>query len=293
MNNPKHQQNLTFYKMHSLGNHFMVLDLISQACELSTEQIAQWGNPHTGIGFDQLLTIEPPTDPDMDFNYGIYNADGSRAEQCGNGTRAVTLLAHKLGLTHKNTLRWQSPAGQIQTHFEDANSIETIMTTPELDLEQIPFAADHGHLLEHASGFRQFALAGADDTFTVTPISMGNPHGVIIVDDLFSMDVDSIGKSLTAHPAFPAKANISFCQIVDPQFIRLRVFERGVGETQACGSGACAAVVAMRSLELVEERVKVSLPGGKLRIKWSAAGTPVTMIGSAAFVYQGQLGSQL
>lgn len=287
-NNTKARRTIPFHKMHGLGNDFVVLDRISNNIELTPQEIAAWGDRHTGIGFDQLLMIDPPTDPEADFWFRIYNADGTEAQQCGNGTRAVALLVHQLGLAKKATLRWQSPGGSITTTFHSPSQIETTMTVPVLAPAEIPFNPAAATQLEG----HQFGLAATinDEAveFTVVPVSMGNPHAVLFVDDLFATDVAAIGSALTRHPAYPEGVNVGFCQIVDQQFVRLRVFERGVGETQACGSGACAAVVAARLLERVGARVKVSLPGGKLRIAWPGPGQAVTMAGTAAYVFRGE-----
>ena len=277
---------VVFHKMHSLGNDFMVVDAISQSVDLSNQAIAAWSDRHRGIGFDQLLIIEAPTTPEADFSYRIYNADGSHAEQCGNGTRCVAMLVQQLGLSAKPQLVWQSAAGLFETDFSSPAQIETTMTVPVLTLTDIPFAQEQGDATDHPS---IFTLHAGDRSFAVTPVSMGNPHAVLFCDDIFSLDIDDIGGRLTQHPAFPEGANIGFCQVVDRQFVRLRVFERGAGETQACGSGACGAVVAARLLDKVDERVKVSLPGGKLRIKWPDTNSPVTMAGEASYVYRGEL----
>lgn len=277
---------VVFHKMHSLGNDFMVIDAVSQSVDLQPQAIASWGDRHRGIGFDQLLIIEAPTKSEADFSYRIYNADGSHAEQCGNGTRCVAMLVQKLGLSVKPKLVWQSAAGLFETDFGSPEHIETIMTVPVLNLADIPFAAEHGEATDHPA---VFTLHADEQSFNVTPVSMGNPHAVLFCDDIFNLNIDEIGSLLTRHPAFPEGANVGFCQVVDRQFMRLRVFERGVGETQACGSGACGAVVAARLLDKVDERVKVSLPGGKLRIKWPDTNSPVTMAGEASYVYRGEL----
>ncbi len=287
----KNPRKIRFHKMHSLGNDFVVLDRVSQGVDLDEHRVAAWGDRHTGIGFDQLLTIDPPTEPEADFAYGIYNTDGSQAEQCGNGTRCVTLLVRQLGLTKKSTIEWQSPAGRFTTTFVSRDHIETIMTVPELERAAIPF--DESHTRPLGDNAHQFEVTtgadGAEQHYSVTPVSTGNPHAVMFFDDIFDLDVANIGAALTQHPAFPQGANIGFCQVVDPNFVRLRVFERGVGETRACGSGACAAVVAGRLLDKVSAKVKVSLPGGKLRIAWPAPDAPVTMIGSATHVYSAEI----
>ncbi len=287
---------LTFYKMHSLGNDFMVIDRVTQDVELNSEEIARWGDRLTGIGFDQLLTIDPPDDAHADFWYRIYNTDGSEAEQCGNGTRCVSLLARHLKLTKKCELTWQSLAGVIHTEMLPNDQYQTVMTEPVLDLPGIPFdtaSAEKSGGDNHLYGLTLNRPSGADSQkIEVVPVSMGNPHGVIFVDDIFAADVAGLGAELTQHPAFPEKANIGFCQVIDPHFVRLRVYERGVGETRACGSGACAAVVAGVLEGHLDERVKVSLPGGKLRIAWPGQGSPVTMTGNATLVYRGELADE-
>lgn len=270
--------------MHSLGNDFMVIDGISRPFQAQADLIARWGNRNTGIGFDQLLVIDPPTDPTADFQYKIYNVDGNEAEQCGNGTRCVTLLAHELGLTKKTTLKWQSLGGDFATYYQQAN-FATDMPTPRLDHADIPFDPASTEVV----GDHQFRVAVDNEQYTFTPVSMGNPHAVLILDDIFNIDVPAIGAQLTSHESFPNRTNVGFCQVIDRQFVRLRVFERGVGETQACGTGACAAVVAAQLLGKVEGRVKVSLPGGKLKVQWPEAGAPVRMSGPATLSYTGDV----
>jgi diaminopimelate epimerase len=286
-------QAISFHKMHSLGNDFMVFDAVSQNLALDTDQITTWSDRNRGIGFDQLLVIEPPTVPEADFYFRIYNADGTEAEQCGNGTRCVAALARQLALTKKHELVWQSLAGIFRTTVSTNNQIGTEMTVPVLDHADIPFqpeASGDGPTETSANGSRsESTICESGERFQITPVSMGNPHAVLFVDDIFDAPVDTIGARLTRHPSFPEGANVGFCQVVDRQFVRLRVYERGVGETLACGTGACAAVVAARLHDRVDERVKVSMPGGKLWIAWSGPGSAVTMSGSATHVYQGEL----
>lgn len=273
-----------FYKMHSLGNDFMVLDAVTHECTLSTEMIKRWAQRHEGIGFDQLLMIAPPQQPDADFHYMIYNADGSEAEQCGNGTRCVAWLAQHLGLSNKPKLTWHSKGGVLQTKLLEGRAptvIETTLPVPSLAPGDVPFVA---------SSQANTAVLQADGSdFEITAVSTGNPHGVIFVDQIATVDVATIGAALSTHEAFPNHANIGFCQVVDRRFMRLRVYERGVGETRACGTGASAAVVAARSHDLVDAQVKVSLPGGKLRIRWSGPDQPITMAGGATLVFAGEL----
>ena len=273
-----------FYKMQSLGNDFMVLDAISYGDPLPTEKIKQWGLRNEGVGFDQLLVIAPPNRPDADFQYLIYNADGSESEQCGNGTRCVAWLVRHLGLSNKSRLTWHSKGGVIHTRLlEERNPmmIETTLPAPSLDASTVPFVAN--------TKTNTAVLEVDNRAFKVTAVSTGNPHGVVFVDNIATVDVATIGAQLSIHSAFPNHANIGFCQVVDRSFVRLRVYERGVGETRACGTGASAAVVAAHSQSLVDTQVKVSLPGGKLRIRWSGPNQPITMSGGATLVFEGEI----
>lgn len=279
---------LDFAKMHGLGNDFMVLDLISQDFEPTREQIQAWADRRTGVGFDQLLTISAPTDPEADFRYRIYNADGAEVEQCGNGARCAAMFVAERKLSPKNALLLQTLAGLISTTLLDAETVEVDLGVPGTEAEDVPFLPDAA-CGARGDGVRTFTLSADGEEHEVTPVSIGNPHGVLFVTQIADAPVDAVGASLTRHPFFPEGANIGFCQVVDPQFIRLRVYERGVGETRACGTGACAAVVVGRLLGRLNERVKVSLPGGKVRIAWQGAGATVKMAGPANLVYEGHM----
>lgn len=279
-----------FAKMHGLGNDFMVLDLVTQEVTLDPRLVRCWSDRHTGVGFDQLLTIEPPPDPDVDFRYRIYNADGSEAEQCGNGARCVARYALHAGLTVKSELRFQTANGRIGTRLVENGQVEVDMGVPVLDPAAIPCdvaQAESSCAVAAMTGYRLRDEGGA--THELVPVSMGNPHGVLFVDEIATAPVDEIGAALTDHPFFPDRANIGFCQIIDSNFVRLRVFERGVGETRACGTGACAAVVAGVLAGRLDERVKVSLPGGKVRVRWQGDGAAVRMTGPATLVFEGQI----
>jgi diaminopimelate epimerase len=279
-----------FAKMHGLGNDFMVLDQISQPFLPKPEQIQSWSDRHTGIGFDQLLIIAPPDDPDVDFRYRIFNADGTEAEQCGNGARCVAKLVADKGLSVKPNIRFQTNNGVIETILLGDDQVEVDMGPPGLEADAIPCDTAQAVAEETIGETVRYTLAdssGGQQQLSVA--SMGNPHGVILVSDISSARVDEIGAALTAHPFFPERANIGFCQVVDRGFIRLRVFERGVGETRACGTGACAAAVTSRLSGLVDEKVKVSLPGGKVRIRWQGPEHAVKMTGPATLVYEGQV----
>jgi diaminopimelate epimerase len=284
---------LEFAKMHGLGNDFMVIDLVCQDLDITPEQIRQWADRRTGIGFDQLLTIEVPSEPDADFRYRIYNADGGEVEQCGNGARCAARFVRLRELSPKTELRLQTMAGLIETLLLDENTVEVNLGIPSNLPGDVPFSVDAAcqaphQEQEHEQALRYQLQSGAEQ-FELTPVSIGNPHGVIFVPDINSAPVEEVGAQLVHHPFFPEGANIGFCQIIDQGFARLRVFERGVGETRACGTGACAAVVAGQLAGTLGQRVKISLPGGKVRINWQGPNTPVRMAGPANLVYQGNM----
>jgi diaminopimelate epimerase len=279
---------LEFAKMHGLGNDFMVLDLISQDFEPTLEQIQAWADRRTGVGFDQMLTISAPRDPNADFRYRIYNADGAEVEQCGNGARCAARFVADRKLSPKETVVLETLAGPITTTLVDAETVEVDLGVPSTRAEDVPFDPQAACGVE-GDADRTFTLSTEEGEHEVTPVSVGNPHGVLFVTQIADASVEAVGASLTRHPFFPEGANIGFCQVVDPQFIRLRVYERGVGETRACGTGACAAAVAGQLLGLLNQRVKVSLPGGKVRVAWQGPGTTVRMAGPATLVYEGHM----
>jgi diaminopimelate epimerase len=281
---------LEFAKMHGLGNDFMVIDLVSQDCELDAARIREWADRHTGVGFDQLLVIEPPADPDADFRYRIFNADGTEVEQCGNGARCAARYIRHRKLSPKPSLVLQTRGGPIATRLTAEGMVEVDMGVPGTGPDAIPFD-------RHADGSVRLSIDGAAGCeltvegrqWQFTPISVGNPHAVLFVDNVAEAPVATLGPALVGHPVFPEGANIGFCQVVDRGFLRLRVYERGVGETRACGTGACAAAVAAQLHGTAGQRVKVSLPGGKVRINWQGLGSPVRMTGPAALVFEGQI----
>ena len=272
---------LRFAKMHGLGNDFMIIDRVSQHFDMEPDQIRQWSDRHTGVGFDQLLAVEPPDDPEADFRYRIYNADGSEAEQCGNGARCFAKFVADNELSVKDSLVLESNGGTIITTLKPDDQVEVDMGIPSTHPKDVPFLADTRELA--------YMVDVNDCRVPVTPVSIGNPHAVIFVDSVADAPVDSLGPALSRHERFPEGTNVGFCQIVDRGFMRLRVFERGVGETRACGTGACAAVVAGKIKSQLGERVKVSLPGGKVRINWPGPGTPLKMSGPACLVYEGTI----
>ncbi len=270
-----------FTKMHGLGNDFVVLDLVTQRARITPEIVQRLGDRNFGIGFDQLLLVEPPTDPSMDFRYRIYNADGSEVEHCGNGARCFARYVTEKRLTGKETIAVQTAKGPISLTLEGRDSVRVDMGKPELRPAEIPFIAD----LQASS----YSLAAGAELLEISAVSMGNPHGVLIVDNVDTAAVATLGPLLERHDRFPQKANIGFMQIVSRSEIRLRVFERGAGETLACGTGACAAVVAGRLRGLLDASVTVHLPGGDLQIEWQGEGRSVVMTGPATHVFEGQI----
>ncbi|AWB66365.1 diaminopimelate epimerase [Saccharobesus litoralis] len=271
----------TFSKMHGLGNDFVVLDNVSQSVFLSPEQVTKLADRNFGVGFDQLLIVEPPYSPDLDFHYRIYNSDGSEVEQCGNGARCFARFVRLKGLTNKNKIKVSTASGNIILHVEHDGRITVNMGVPELNPDKIPFKANKAEKTYILQADERNILCGA--------VSMGNPHCVLTVDDVDSADVESLGPILESHERFPNKANIGFMQVVNPDHIRLRVFERGAGETLACGTGACAAVVVGILQGKLNNNVKVDLPGGELTIRWAGEGQPVKMTGPAQHVFDGQI----
>lgn len=272
---------LTFFKMHGLGNDFMVFDAIHQNVQLSPEQIRRWANRHTGVGFDQLLLVESAQQAGVDFRYRIFNADGSEVAQCGNGARCFARFVREQGLSDKDELVVETASGIIKLYHE-ANGVRVNMGAPRFESQDIPLTlirAPH------------YLLSLGDDVVTFYAVSMGNPHAVIEVDNIDEADVSGIGAALQARAdIFPESVNVGFVQIVGREQVRLRVYERGSGETQACGTGASAAMAALRSADLVDEHVRVSLLGGDLMIRWSGdESEPLWMTGPAETVFKGTI----
>lgn len=271
--------------MHGLGNDFAVVDLLTQRAKLTPAQIAVLADRHRGIGFDQLLAVEPPQRPEADFRYRIFNTDGSEAEQCGNGARCFARFVVERGLTKKQTLVLEVPRGTITATLQDQGWVEVDMGSPSFALDAFPVTLGSRAEAEGLS----LEMATDAGPAVLTLVSMGNPHGVVFVPSIAEAPVAALGAALQAHEAFPESLNVGFCEVVDRKRLRLRVYERGVGETQACGSGACAAVAAAREQGWVGDEVTVTLPGGELRLRWQGPGTPLMMAGPTAFVYEGQV----
>lgn len=270
-----------FSKMHGLGNDFMVVDCITQNVFFSQELIRRLADRHTGVGFDQLLVVEAPYDPETDFHYRIFNADGSEVEQCGNGARCFARFVRLKGLTNKYSISVSTKKGKMILNVEDDDEVTVNMGVPEFEPNKIPFKAKQKE--------KTYIMRAGDNTLFCGAVSMGNPHVVTVVDDVDTADVETLGPLLESHERFPERVNAGFMQVVDRNHIRLRVYERGAGETQACGSGACGAVAVGILQGLLDENVKVSLPGGELNIAWQGPGKPLFMTGPTTHVFDGQL----
>jgi diaminopimelate epimerase len=271
---------LRFSKMHGLGNDFVMVDCRTQPFALDTAQIARLGDRHFGVGFDQLLTIEPARDSKCIFRYGIYNADGSPSGQCGNGVRCVAAWLHRAGALTAKTARLESPSGPVTVELLDAGRVRVDMGVPCFAPDKIPLR------LAEADPYR-LRIDASDIEFGA--VSMGNPHAVIEVADVAAAPLKTHGAALSTNVHFPQGCNAGFAQIVDRAHLRLRVWERGAGATLACGSGACAAVAVLRRRGKLDAEVAVQLPGGTLDIHWDGADAPVWMSGPAEFVFEGEI----
>ncbi|KDO00479.1 MULTISPECIES: diaminopimelate epimerase [Pseudomonas] len=272
---------LRFTKMHGLGNDFMVLDLVSQHAHILPKHAKQWGDRHTGIGFDQLLIVEAPSNPEVDFRYRIFNADGSEVEQCGNGARCFARFVLDKRLTAKKRIRVETKGGIIELDVRNDGQISVDMGPPRLVPAEIPFEAPAQAL--------SYPLEVAGRNVELFAASMGNPHAVLRVDDINAAPVHELGPQIEHHPRFPQRVNVGFIQVIDRHRAQLRVWERGAGETQACGTGACAAAVAAISQGWMDSPLLIDLPGGRLSIEWAGPGTPVLMTGPAVRVFEGQV----
>ena len=272
---------LRFTKMHGLGNDFMVLDLVSQHAHIQPKHAKQWGDRHTGIGFDQLLIVEAPNNPEVDFRYRIFNADGSEVEQCGNGARCFARFVLDKRLTAKKRIRVETKSGIIELDVQNDGQVSVDMGPPRLVPAEIPFVADEQAL--------SYPLEVDGEVYSIAAVSMGNPHAVLRVDDVHSAPVHALCPKIENHPRFPQRVNAGFIQVIDRHRANLRVWERGAGETQACGTGACAAAVAAISQGWMDSPVSLDLPGGRLHIEWAGPGKPVLMTGPAVRVYEGQV----
>lgn len=272
---------MRFSKMHGLGNDFMVVDAVSQNVYLSNEKIKQLANRHTGVGFDQLLIVEAPYDPDMDFHYRIINADGSEVAQCGNGARCFARFVQMKGLTKKNHINVSTQKRKMVLSILDDNRVRVDMDKPIWEPNEVPFTANRFE--------KNYILRTEQTTVLCGVVSMGNPHCVLTVDSVEEANVAELGPALESHERFPENANIGFMEVISRNEIKLRVFERGAGETLACGSGACAAVAVGIMQGALDEKVRVNLLGGVLDIEWKGIGFPLFMTGEASHVFDGTI----
>lgn len=272
---------LKFTKMHGLGNDFVVFDGIRQRVALTPEQLRFIADRHFGIGCDQILLVEPPTRADADFRYRIFNADGAEVQQCGNGARCFVRFVHEQGLTTQREIRVETAAGIIVPRLEDDGLVTVDMGPPRFEPRDIPFEAPQRSLL--------YDLEVRGQHLVISALSMGNPHAVTVVEDVHRAPVAELGPLIEYHPRFPERVNVGFMQVLDRHRILLRVYERGSGETLACGTGACAAAVAGIQRDLLESPVRVTTRGGDLTIAWAGGEAPVYMTGPAVTVFQGEI----
>ena len=279
---------LKFSKMHGLGNDFVVIDAINQHFELDSAKIKRLSDRNLGIGFDQMLVVEKAQSDQADFKYRIFNADGGEVSQCGNGARCFARFVREQNLSDANLILVETNAGLLQLEMMDASRVRVNMATPTFDPKQIP--------LNTPARCEQYQIAldeqSTHETIQFSSLAIGNPHMVIVVDDVNQCDLETLGPILESHSFFPERVNVGFMQIVDRKNFSLRVFERGVGETKACGSGACAAMAAGVQLGILETQTTAQLSGGKLQLEWQGEGNPVMMTGETAMVFQGEIVDQ-
>jgi diaminopimelate epimerase len=271
---------LRFSKMHGIGNDFVVLDCRSESFSLDVAQIRALGDRHTGVGFDQLLSVERARDPGCAFYYGIWNTDGSPSGQCGNGVRCVAAWLHRAGkLAIGDKVRIESPSGPVAVELLGPDKVRVDMGEPIFEPARIPFDAP--------SAASRYDMTVGNATVCVGAVSLGNPHVILCMPDLDDPALASLGPLLTGHARFPEQANAGFVQQIDRGHLRLRVHERGAGWTRACGTGACAAMAVLHQRGVVDDQVQVELPGGRLQIDWAGPGHELRMTGPAAFVFEG------
>ncbi len=272
---------MKFTKMHGLGNDFVVIDAVTQNVRVTASMARRLANRTLGIGCDQILVVEPPSDPAIDFNYRIFNQDGGEVEQCGNGARCLARFVKDRRLTGKSAIRVKTMNRVMELRIHADHSVSVDMGIPILAPADIPFQAEQPASL--------YDINIAASHYQIAAISMGNPHAVLLVDDVQTAPVNELGPLLEGHERFPNRVNAGFMQVVNRQQLNLRVFERGAGETQACGSGACAAAVAAMQQKLVDSTVTVHLTGGDLTIEWQGEGQPLIMTGPAVTVFHGRI----
>ena len=276
---------LKFTKMHGLGNDFVVIDAINQHFELDSARIKYLADRNLGIGFDQMLVVEKAQSGQADFKYRIFNADGCEVSQCGNGARCFARFVHEQNLTDAHLISVETNAGLLQLEMIDSSRVRVNMGMPTFDPKSIP--------LKPSARCEQYMIdldeQSMRKTIQFSALSIGNPHMVIVVDDVNQCELETLGPILESHSFFPERVNVGFMQIEDRKNFMLRVFERGVGETKACGSGACAAMVAGVQLGVLDTEATAQLTGGKLQLEWQGEGSPIMMTGETAMVFQGEI----
>ena len=283
---------LNFTKMHGAGNDFIVIDAISQQIDFTPEQWQRLADRRFGIGADQILVVEAARLPGCDFRYRIYNNDGGEVEQCGNGARAFVKFVSEKGLSYKTAISVETMAGVIAPRLEPDGSITVDMGAPVLAPALVPFTADGLDGVQQGSDTTwplDLALPDGAATVLVSVVSMGNPHAVQVVDDVDAENLEASGPLIEHHRRFPRRVNAGYMQVLDRHHVKLRVYERGAGETLACGTGACAAAVAGIRRGLLDSPVRISARGGELSIAWQGEGQPVLMTGPAVTVFEGQI----
>lgn len=276
---------LKFTKMHGLGNDFIVVDAVTRKVYFNKNMIAKLADRNRGVGFDQLLVVEPPSNPDMDFRYRIFNADGSEVEHCGNGARCFATFVREKELTHKRIINVETQKKNIQLRVLDDDLVTVDMGMPSFEPEDLPFSSRAS--TKGSEGTYLIPVTGTE--YEIVPVSVGNPHAVHRVEHLTDDYVHTVGMAIEQHELFPNRVNVGFLQLVSDSEVNLRVYERGVGETQACGTGACAAVVAGIKQGWLSNNVKVNLLGGELTIEWQGDDSPILMTGPAEKVFEGQI----
>lgn len=267
--------------MHGLGNDFVVIDAINQDIALTSEQVRGLADRRFGIGCDQLLLVERPQQPRVDFRYRIFNADGSEVQQCGNGARCFARFVRDKGLTDKDAIVVETASGVITLYIEADGQVRVNMGKPNFAPASLPFKAGQEQLV--------YELPLGEENLRIGAVSMGNPHMVLQVEDVALAPVEKLGPQLESHPLFPERVNVGFMQVLDKGSIQLRVYERGAAETLACGTGACAAMAVGHRWGLLADEVRVSLPGGELTIRWAGEGEDLWMVGPATSVFEGTI----
>jgi diaminopimelate epimerase len=272
---------IDFTKMHGVGNDFVVLDAPADESLLRPERLRALADRRTGIGFDQALLLQKPRRPDTAVFYRIFNADGDEVEQCGNGARCIAALLHHRGLTHNGAITLDSPAGPIRARVESGEHVSVDMGVPNFDPAALPFTA--------AREADSYPLEVAGATLDIGAVSLGNPHAVVTVDSIEAAPVATLGPAIERHPRFPRRVNAGFLEIVSRGAVRLRVYERGAGETRSCGTGACAAVAVGRRRGQLDAAVRVSVRGGELRVNWAGAGERIWLSGPTQISFEGHV----